>query len=440
MRIRSKQRTKHLKMAPTEPRVFVGLFEIAGYYGRIVDHLRETGYPISFVELSPHRFKYPSERPRSDYKHASFLQNAVETRSSVLSQIKFRLVGIHLFLWAMLKHDVFVFVAGRSFSKYNLDVLFLRMLGKRVVSAVWHGSEARPAYMDGALWELASNTPDPIHFIYKTARRQRMHMRRLERFSSDLIAHPLTSHFLTEASICSTFIGIPPPPTLSTFDPELPLDYPLVIAHAPSNRFVKGSDLIHEIINRISSDLPNLIEYREIHGVSNNEVLILMQNSDLLIDQLYSDTIWPGIGVEAATCGLPMIVGNTGLNLLSKIVPSSSLPPAFVTTPADLEGMIRDLLQDLTKVQRMSSRAYDFVCQEWSVELVSKRFLQVAVDDYPNSWCFDPNSIQYVYGGGISPDQMRRILVTGTARYGLDFLSLHHRPDLVKELSTTFLN
>ena len=51
MRIRSKQRTKHLKTTPTEPRVFVGLFEIAGYYGRIVDHLRESGYPISFQKI-----------------------------------------------------------------------------------------------------------------------------------------------------------------------------------------------------------------------------------------------------------------------------------------------------------------------------------------------------------------------------------------------------
>ena len=436
MHKKSKKRTVHSETAPTEPRVFVGLFEIAGYYGRIVDHLRETGYPISFVEVTAHRFDYKSEMPRSDYKYETFLRTAAQSRKSVLHQLGFRIVGVHLFFWAIRNHDIFVFVAGKSFSKRNLDLYLLRVLKKRIVSFVSHGSEARPAFMDGAHWSIAQATDDPIREIYITFQRQKRNLRRIEQHSDLVIAHPLTSQLLRNLSVASMYIGLPGP---ERFD--LPILKPILsdtgirILHVPSDRRAKGSDKIGEIIQRIRLNKTDLI-YQELSGVTNSEVLASIAQSDIVIDQLYSDTQLAGVGVEAASIGVAVLVGSYGASELAPLIEPNVIPPALVVHPNDFESELLNLIENSHFRSAIAQRCELFVSTRWSIENVSLRFLSAVDGTFPSNWYFNPMDVSYLYGSGLEESDLKAIWKLGFERYGDEFFNILHRPDLLQRIQS----
>lgn len=431
----NRKRKKHIsdsKQANKQLRVFVGLIEISGYYGRIVSHLRSEGYPISFREISPHRFDYNHSSELLSYRYVRYLDAIPGEPWSFMPAIRRRLFGLHFIYWAVTNHDVFVFVYGQSFNRFNLDLILLRLMRKRVVSSIWHGSEARPGYMDGAIWSLALRDKDPVRYVYKFSLKQQRQVRRLQFLSTDIIAHPLNSQFLTKDAINATSIGIPPPASSNQITIRNIPTYPLRIVHVPSDRAVKGSDRIKQIVEDIKSDLPGLLEYQEIHGVTNQVVLEILSNSDLLIDQLYSDTVWSGVGVEAANLSLPVVLGNVNLPELKKFVKPQYFPPAFVTSPENFEVLLREVVIDPYGIQTMGMRAKVFVDNNWDVKLVAIRFMRAITGQYDNDFAFDPLSVQHIFGGGISTRDLTAIWAEGYKRFGKKFFSLHRRPDLMK--------
>ena len=57
-------------------------------------------------------------------------------------------------LWAInaiFKYDIFIFGFGQSLLRSNLDLPILKLFGKKIISNLCHGSEARPPYIDGAI-------------------------------------------------------------------------------------------------------------------------------------------------------------------------------------------------------------------------------------------------------------------------------------------------
>ena len=353
-----------------------------------------------------------------------------------LQKIKFRIVGIHLFFWALRNHDVFVFVAGKSFSKKHLDLYLLRVLKKRIVSFVAHGSEARPAFIDGAHWSIAQNTADPIREIFITFQRQKRTLHRIEQRSDLVIAHPLTSQLLSNPSVASIYIGLPGP---QSFD--LPILEPtkggtgIRILHVPSDRRAKGSDKIHEIIERIQLDKTDLI-YQELSGVTNSEVLARIAQSDIVVDQLYSDTQLAGVGVEAASLGVAVLVGSYGASELDQVIEQNALPPALVVQPKDFESELRHLIDDTKFRSVIAQRCQFFVCKHWSIENVSLRFLSAANGTFPSNWYFNPMDISYLYGSGHEEADLKAIWKLGFERYGDEFFYIMHRPDLLQRIKS----
>lgn len=411
------------------PRVFVGLSEVSGYYSRIVDHLRGAGYPISFNQFSFHPFAYDHGKQLTDYPFQRELvveQGISRTLSSVLRR---RLLRFHLFLWAVRHHDVFVFSYGNSFSNSSLDLILLRLLRKRIVMFVAHGSESRPAYMDGAHWSAAIQSDDPIHTVRNIARRQCRKMRRIEVISNCVIAHPLTSQFLSRRSVNSSCIGLPVPQIHYSSREKVSSSFKIV--HAPSNRRAKGSDLIRDEVLDLSRIFPE-IQYKELFGISNAEVLNELATADLLIDQLYSDTVLAGVGVEAASFGVATFVCGYGFEELRSHIDSALLPPAFTSHPDVFKQSLAELLEDKEAIYAMGASAKNFVTSIWSIEQVSQRFLDVAIGHVKEEWIFDPSKISYSCGSGLPMDDLQLILHAGLVRYGDSFFQIPPRHRLIQ--------
>lgn len=428
-----KDTTKSLSLGS---RVFVGLFEIAGYHGRIVDHLREAGYPISFIEVTPHRFEYRSEELRSDYKYLSNLRRAVASKNLIRSRIKFRAIGIHLFFWAIRNHDVFVFVTGRSFSRRNLDLYVLRMMRKRIVSFVAHGSEARPAFMDGAHWSNALASADPILEIFSIFKSQKKTLRRIERHSDLVIAHHMTSQLLTKPSVSWMHIGIPSPArTELASDDSSSSRTEIRLVHTASDRRAKGSDRILEIIERIRVDHNNLV-YEELTGLTNAEVLIHLAQSDIVIEQMYSDLPLAGLGTEAAALGAAVLVGSHGANELASIFKHGALPPSLLVHPKLFESTLRHLIENTQYRTEVAKQSELFVNDNWNISAVSSRYLSVVKGTFPHNWFFDPTKTSYLHGSGLGEIELIDIWKRGLSRYGDAFFKINHRPDLLKRIKS----
>ena len=431
MRIKGKQRAKHLKTTPTDPRVFVGLFEIAGYHGRIVDYLRSTGYPISFIEVSKHRFDYNSSAPRSDYKFEKMVSTGKQN-DSLWAKLTLRALGLHLFFWAIRKHDVFVFVAGRSFLKNNWDLLLFRLLRKRVVSFVAHGSEARPAFMDGAHWSNALISKDPIRYIYRTFTQQKRTIRRLERFSNLVIAHSLASQLLRKPFVASQYIGLPTPVVTNKFGNDSTNHKSFrQILHAPSDRRGKGSDEIFNYVEKICNSGLNL-SFVEIVGKPNAEVLYQITKSDLIVDQMYSDVPLAGLGVEAASLGVAVLVGGYGFDELQRIISQEYLPPMHIVHPDDFENALLQFVSNDEFRHSVASGCKDFVDTMWTIEKVSQRYLSAIVGTPNQLWYTDPLKVTYLEGSGLSTEDRLNLWTHGINRFGVKFLKISHRSDLLR--------
>lgn len=413
------------------PRVFVGLWEVAGFYTRIVSDLRTRGVPVSLSLLRPHKLGYEANSTLSDYPFQEALQSPVSVRRP-LTILRAIATYLHHFLWAVKNFDIFVFTYGTTFIPKQLDLRLLKMLRKKVVVFVSHGSEARPPYMDGAWWDMALKKEDPIRFIRIQTQRQFQKLRRLEKLSHEIVAHPLTSQFLTRPAICSGYIGNPPPaPHASLNDGRS--DSTFLILHAPSNRRVKGSDEIKRVIDRLSIKFPRIM-YRELFNVPNSEVIQLLARADLVIDQLYIDTYLAGFGTEAASLGVPALSGSYAIRELRLMIDPSSQPPTLLVHPSLLESTLVRLLADQSSITELGRECHRFINEKGSISQVASRWLSVVLGDYPKTWTFKPTDFAYVYGIGLNEVELVTIAREGMRRFGESFFCLGERSDILKTM------
>ena len=421
-------------------RIYIGLSEISGVYTRLVEALRKQGYPISFSQVIDHPFSYKSAITLSDYRYEKWLQISRKDRHFYFKLLSHMVLRIHHMLWAIRNFDCFFFVNGISFLPKNLDLYLLRLFKKRIISIVSHGSEARPAFMDGAHWHIALKTRDPIAYIYKTARRQNRHLARLEKHSAEIIASPLTSQFLTKQAISSIYLGNPcvEPTYLSPSDTITTRAANVKIVHAPSDRRAKGSDAIADMIERAKKVNPDL-EYIELVNRKNSDVLREFETADLVIDQLYSDTFLAGLGVEAGSYGVSVLVGNYGVDVLKSLYPEL-LPPCFVVHPDHLESKLGELLQDLVALRKAGAKLQQYLKSRQSTDAVAARFLDIAHSRVPKFWYFSPNSVSYVHGSGLAETELIEICKMGLGRFGYGFFNLNQRRDLLDKIMKLLKN
>lgn len=116
----------------------------------------------------------------------------------------------------------------------------------------------------------------------------------------------------------------------------------LVFAHAPSNRSVKGTDLILTALAELESE-GHRFELDLIEGVSNAEALARYEDADIVIDQLYAGW-YGGVAVEAMTLGKPVVVYLRESDF--RFLPPEMVPdfPFFRATPATVKAVLQSIL------------------------------------------------------------------------------------------------
>ncbi len=119
------------------------------------------------------------------------------------------LLLIAWFIYCIFKYDVFIFGFGTSMLPYNLDLPLLKLLKKRVISNLAHGSEARPPYIDG-FYQSKDGVAPSLKEIARFAASNRKTVLRHQTYASIVIGAPFsTSHFADRPFINHFALGIP---------------------------------------------------------------------------------------------------------------------------------------------------------------------------------------------------------------------------------------
>lgn len=145
------------------------------------------------------------------------------------------------------------------------------------------------------------------------------------------------------------------------------------IAHAPTQRPIKSTDKIIEVITSLSRRYP--IEFDLIEKVSNRECLERKAKADIFVDQLLL-----GFGVNAIECwgmGIPVVSGLADPEAHRRAVKMWGNLPWADATEATLEAVIEHLITDTEWRTKLGERGRAHATEWHSQESVVRQTLAI---------------------------------------------------------------
>lgn len=416
------------------PRVFLGPIEIAGYYAGLERCLRAANVDAVAVDLSVHPFRYagaPGARRPLAARPAAAVAKLVTTvpalgRWRPVRRALQAVAAVPLLVWAIFRFDVFVFGFRTSFFGLR-EIALLHRLGKRLVF-VFHGSDARPPYVDGADMDEAVGLS--IDGCARLAARKKHEIRRIERYAEAMLVHPLYGHFFERPYVRFTAVGTPAQriaagTALARGEGSAP---PRAL-HSPSNPAVKGTTRIREAIATLAAD-GLTIDYVEVAGKPNAVVLEEIAKADFVIDQLYSDIPMATFTTEAAWQARPAVVGSYGWDELERLLPADERAPVEACHPDASGAAIRALATEPARTQALGGAVERYVAERWSDAQIADRFLRVLTGHIPPAWLSAPGEVRYRQGCGLPEDRARATTRAVIEQHGRAALQLADKPEL----------
>lgn len=415
-------------------RIFIGRFEVAGFYSYLRAGFREIGQATELIIFKAHPFGYQNSDPVPTVLkwRALCIEKAASERFIV--RILLRLVANFLdlawLLQAVARYDAFIFSFGNSLLPKNRDLIFLKFLRKKVICNLAHGSEARPPYLNGAVYAKDGAHPG-LERLKSLTSQKKATVRRCEKWATWIIGAPYSSSpFLTKPFVNLFSLGLP---SLKSSEIQQNLSDEagqhkkstdkFRLLHSPSHPFAKGTDRIRIAVENLIEEGWD-IEYIELQGVPNATVLEEIEKCDLVVDQIFSDTPMAGLALEAATLGKPAIVGGEHLDELRKFVDKSMWPPTITCAPNDIETTMRSLLRQPAKLLELGAKAKLFASQKWGGELVAQRFLTLLQGEAPPDWFLEPNTVPFPREFGMTREEVTSNLELMVSNFGRSSLGL----------------
>ena len=121
--------------------------------------------------------------------------------------------------------------------------------------------------------------------------------------------------------------------------PPLQRERPVVL-HAPTNQFLKGSDVVDEVMGRLDSE--GLVAYRRVQGVAPEDMADLVAGADVVVDQLVLG-LYSVAAVEGMAAGR-VVIAHVPDDVRARTAPDPL--PVLEATTTSLEQVVRGLLED----------------------------------------------------------------------------------------------
>jgi hypothetical protein len=410
--------------APQRRRILVLPVEIAGYAARLQAGLREIGWDADVLDLSGDPYGYRAEPPSDPVLRALASAFRWSGRRGVVAKALVTAATIPLRVAAasrsVRRYDALVFLYGRSLLS-GLDLRWARARGVRTV-VVYLGSDSRPPYLSG----FHLNVEHEVRWrrLRRATRKVARRVRAMERLADTVVCSPTSGQFLSQPFVSVLAIGMPvdlPAPDHAP-DPRLP-GAPLRILHAPSRRRQKGSDEIEAAVGRlVAGGTP--VDLDSLTGVPNAVIRSRVAAADLVVDELYSDTVMGGLGVEAAAAGVPTLVFGCAGEFLRPYVEQLGLPHEQYADPGQLDVALTRAATDAEWRERVGRATEAYVRSACSPAQVANRLDTLLGGEVPAAWWVRPGEVDYVLGFGMPRDVAVAGITEYVRRYGEGALHL----------------
>lgn len=417
-------------------RVFIGLQEISGYYANLKKGFRELGVDCTFVDLTAnHRFGYDGDDKNnflvrwfkwfSQYRERIPKEN-IFTRQ-MITWLR-NLLKCPIFLWVLIRYDVFIFGYTSSFFAFK-DIPLLKFFKKKIIY-VFHGTDSRPPYLNGFL----INSRFSVDQIIQMTQSVKEKIRIIEKYADVIVNHPPMAQFLERPFVMGYYIGIPfNSPVSELKQKPARLSNSIRILHCPSNPEAKGTHIIRRAIDVLKSKGYE-IEYIELINQHHSVVLDNLQECDFIIDQSFSDTSMAGFAAEAAFFGKPAIVGGYYANQIARDYPPEIIPPSHFCHPDEIETAVEKLIVDEKYRLELGKQAQSYVYANWTPKRVAEHFLMLVNGEIPQEWLYNPRNICFFYGAGAHESYLRDLVRNAIEKGGTDALQLRDKPELEQML------
>ena len=428
---------------PRQPRVFVGLTEVAGYFGNLELAFRSIGLKADFVDESYHSFAYRrptllgrlAELTRTAMRRSSYATHPLAARGwwAIAAPLRVAKALAHCWLFASAvgRYDAFIFCGGDSLLPRNADLPILRRLGKRVIW-VFTGSDHRPPYLDGLAFTRSRGGGGER--LIEDARRTRDRVRRAEKYAHWVVALPASAQFHVRPFIDFLQMGIP-------FDTDLPggegpnpfRNEGVRILHAPSEPVPKGTGAVRRQVAELRAQ-GHAIDYLELTGRPHVEVVHAISHCDLVIDEVFSDSPMAVLATEAASLGKPTVVTGYAADAYPQWLRGAATPPTLFAHPSRLGAAVESLVADADRRVELGTRAREFVRERWSRTAIAERFIRLITNQVAPEWIISPEEVHYVHGWGLEEGQLAEAVREVVALAGPSALLLDHNPGARDEL------
>lgn len=411
-----------------QPKIFVGVLEVAGIMRSITHTLQAQGYQADLYLFETHPFGYspvddlnPLLTIWRQCKKALDAPTHPDVHKQLLSELE--RIEHQLLHDLMQQYDIFIFNGWRTIFHDFSDLPQLQAHNKKIITLLL-GSEARPPWMNGRF--LANPLPHILNETKQVHRRVQF----LEKYSTYILSHPPASQFLTKTFLPLLTPGLPFQPPQDAPSPSWP-ERPVII-HAPSSE-AKGTQRILQACEQLTAEGYDF-EFRSLTKMPNAEVLANLAECTFVVDELYSDSLLAGLGIEAAWFGKAVVVGNLP-RLEDLMLPAGvPMPPCELFKDGDPLPSMRRLLDDIPYAKALGQQAKIFIGEQWSTEKIGAWLVQLIEDSLPSEALCDPQSILYFRGWGMSDDQFYALVQSYVAKYGHEALRLQDKPILLLKL------
>jgi hypothetical protein len=410
-------------------RIFIGFSEVANVFSNLLKGFRGLGVQYTFIVYGENPNKYEGDNSKNIFQEYFYYLNErmiAHKKSRIISNFFYLihvLLRVPLFIWALSRHDVFVFSYNSSFfGLYDLPIL--KFFNKKIIY-YYFGSDGRPPYLNGNYISEEYNLSD----VYNLSLDKYKKLKWIEKYSTYIISDLNYSQFFSTKIIDLLQIGIPINLEHIETNEEMVRGGMINILHAPSSKKAKGSKIFSEIIEELKNEGHN-INYIELSNVPNRIVLEGLIKCDFLVDELYSDAPMAGLATEAAYFAKPAIIGGYASFDSRKGV----TPPSLYVEPSKIKQAIVKLIVDKRFRIELGEKAKKYVAKYRTPEVVTNKFLQIVNDDIPDEWFFDAPKSDYFYGWAVSKENLKFFLKNYIEKYGKEGLFLSHNSNLENKI------
>lgn len=415
-------------------RISIGPGEVAGYFSRLKSGFDEIGVPCEHFVLTPNKFAYQESSYflKSTFQAGSRLYESKSKTARFVGRVWSLALRTLALLYAVVRCDVFIFSGFSSFLGFR-ELPLLRFFGKEII-VVFLGSDARPPLFSGRHLDDMGALLAPA-VIYAESKCMVHKIRKIEKYADVIVNHTATAQFFSREFVRFMAMGMPINSNIKTKISRVNGNpsQSIRILHAPSRPIAKGSLVLREIIEGLRVD-GYLIDFIELVGVPNSEVLKELEQCDFIIDELYSDVPLAMFGTEAAIFCKTVIVGGNYANQFAQDNQDAQCPPSIYVDPNQIKQAIKILLDDAELRKRLGEQAFQFVTCNWNSKKVAENYLKLIDREIPKHWISNPRDLDYCFGWGLSKENWQKQVSEYVAQLGDDALMFNCNPRLKQKV------